>query len=73
MARLAISSSVVSKSPYETIIAGLRLTRSWSAAEARGTWGRRQPLECLSKRTIELRMESRSLGGRKMWQKKVKA
>jgi hypothetical protein len=35
----------VSKSPHETTIAGLRLARSWSVAEARGTWGRRQPLE----------------------------
>lgn len=47
---LSYTSSVVSKSPHETTIAGLRLARRWSAAEARGTWGRRQPLEYILKK-----------------------
>jgi hypothetical protein len=42
---LSYTFSVVLKSSYKTTIAGIRLTRSWSAAEARWTGERRHSPE----------------------------
>lgn len=49
---LYYESTAVSKSYYETTLGRLRLTRSNSAAEARGHWRRRQLPEFAPKKDV---------------------